>query len=337
MRDRLEMDTINLDNVALEIARKRLLQGVSYKELAAQYYTSASTIHRRLTAWLKEDRFDLADRLAARKTAFIVGKDDTLAAQLVRKSGIWRARVVRISGVEAAYSEQYLDDASNDASNYDASEAAKAALSAADDLHRCLGEAAAEIVLNSLRKNITIGISSGRGVGFMVEALAENLRLSCSWISGYSGLRLVSLCGGVHTGRWEPTGALSRAFDADENVYALAAALKIPRSEISYTSGPLVTGQPGLTDFPLNLDLAVIGLGQLNTRHHYFRDLIDHKGPAGGGPLEKIIEWQRRNPALCDSLAEIVMKLYPSGRLHLPPDFLDAIQAVTRAVITVSP
>jgi len=126
------MDIINLDKLALEIARKRLLNNVSYKELGQQYFTSPSTIHRRLSAWLKENRFDLQDKQAARQTAYVEGKDDSLAAELVRKTGIWRARVARIAGVEPAYTEQYLAEPE--------SILAQAAFKASDDLHRCLGE-----------------------------------------------------------------------------------------------------------------------------------------------------------------------------------------------------
>lgn len=325
------MDIINLDKVALEIARQRLLQGLSYKELARLYFTSPSTIHRRLTTWLQENRFVLQDKLASQKTALVIGKDDKLAEELVRRSGIWRARVAQISGVEAAYTEQYLAEPE--------SEAAQTAFKAADDLHRCLGEVAAEIILNSLRKNMTIGISSGRGVGFTVEALAEIIRKTPSWVNGYESTTLISLCGGVHAGKWGQNSAVSRDFDADENVFALATALKIPRKNITYISGPPVTraNDRGGSRQKLNLDIAVIGLGQLNTRHHYFRDIIELKLNSDSDPIQKIMDWQGKDPALCDSLAEIVMKLYPNSSKNLPPDFLKAVQEVNQTILSVSP
>jgi DNA-binding transcriptional regulator LsrR (DeoR family) len=325
------MDTIKLDNLALEIARKRLLQNASYKELAEQYFTSPSTIHRRLSGWLKENRFELEDKLASRRTALVVGKDDRLAEELVRKAGIWRARVVQISGVDSAYTEKYLDEPE--------SESAQTAFKASDDLHKCLGEVAADLILNSLRKNMTLGISSGRGVGFTVEALGETIRKTPSWVSGYESISLVSLCGGVHSGKWGQSSAISRDFDADQNVFALAAALKIPRRHISYISGPGLTPspEPAESRFKMNLDIAVIGLGQLNTRHHYFRDIIELKLNSASDPIQKIMDWQGKNPALCDGLAEIVMKLYPTGNNNLPPDFLQAIKEVNHTILSVSP
>jgi DNA-binding transcriptional regulator LsrR (DeoR family) len=327
---RQELDTINLDSFALEIARKRLLQGISYKELARQYYTSPSTIHRRLAVWLRENRFDIQDRLAFKKNASITGKDDRLAGELVRRATIWRARVVQIEGVEAAYTDQYQSESHD--------EAAQNAFQAADDLHRCLGEVAADITLNSLRKNMTLGISSGRGVGFTVEALTEIVRQNPAWASGYESISLVSLCGGAHAGKWGRASAGSRDFDADANVYAMATALQVPRSQVIYISGPLIEagGRPAESHLKTSLDIALIGVGQLNTRHHYFRDVIESRQTATGGPLQTLRDWQVRDPALSDGLIEIAMKLYPPNR-EMPPDFLDAIAEVNKTIISVSP
>jgi DNA-binding transcriptional regulator LsrR (DeoR family) len=325
------MDNINLDHVALEIARQRLLHNTSYKELARLYFTSPSTIHRRLTNWLKENRFDIQDKLAIKKTATVVGKDDKLAAELVQRTGIWRARVVQISGVDAAYTQQYLEEPE--------SEMAQSSFKASDDLHRCLGEVAAELILNSLRKNMTLGISSGRGVGFTIEALGEAIRMTSSWVSGYESISLVSLCGGVHAGKWGQSSAVTRDFDADENVFALAAALKIPRKNVSYISGPVLTHSSAESENSnkSSLDIAIIGLGQLNTRHHYFRDVIETKLKKAADPIQTIMKWQNKNPALCDSLAEIVMKLYPAVKQNLPADFVTALQEVNNTILTISP
>lgn len=325
------MDNINLEHVALEIARQRLLRNTSYKELARLYFTSPSTIHRRLTNWLKENRFDLQDKLATKKTAMVVGKDDKLAAELVQRTGIWRARVAQISGVDAAYTEQYLEEPE--------SEMAQSSFKASDDLHRCLGEVAAELILNSLRKNMTLGISSGRGVGFTIEALGEVIRQTPSWVSGYESISLVSLCGGVHAGKWGQSSVVTRDFDADENVFALAAALKIPRKNITYISGPVLTHSNAESENRIksSLDIAIIGLGQLNTRHHYFRDVIETKLKSAADPIQTIMKWQNKNPALCDSLAEIVMKLYPAVKENLPADFVTALQEVNNTISTVSP
>jgi DNA-binding transcriptional regulator LsrR (DeoR family) len=324
------MDTINLDNLALEIARKHLLKSMSFRELGELYYAAPSTIHRRLIKWLKEDRFDLRDKQADTQTAFIIARDDDLAETLVRKTGIWRARVVRISGVESAYTRQYQENPE--------SLEAQAAYRSSDELHRCLGEAAAELILNGLRKTMTIGLSSGRGVGFAIENLAEMVKKTPSWVSGYESIHLVSLCGGAHVGMWELTN--NRDFDADENVFTLASLLKIPRSNVLYITGPVSADphkHPLQSDSFFNLDLAIIGLGQLNTQHHYFRDQNELQLKAMSESIRNIIEWQAKNPDLADSIAEIVLRLYPVGNLPLPAEFLKAISETNNTILAVDP
>jgi DNA-binding transcriptional regulator LsrR (DeoR family) len=324
------MDVIDLDNLALEIAQKHLLKNISFKELGRMYYTSPSTIHRRLARWLEEGRFELNDKLGKKKTAYILTRDDELGEALSRKTGIWRARVVRISGVEQAFTAQYL------AKPF--SQDAQAAYRASDELHRCLGEAAAEIILNSLRKNMTIGLSSGRGVGFAVEKLSDIVHHVPSWTSGYENISLVSLCGGAHVGMWEFSN--SRDFDADENVFALAALLKIPRGSAFYITGPVSMDPQKLrleTGPGLNLDLAVIGLGQLNTQHHYFRDRNELQLKAMSSSIRKLIEYQSQEPETPDSIAEIVLRLYPVGPKSLSPEFMTAIQETNNTILAVAP
>ena len=103
------MDIVDLDKAAIEIARKHLLQGISYREIGRIYHASPSTIHRRLTKWLSENRFELRDKAGDRSKAIVIAVDDDLGEALARKTGIWRARVVRISGVEQAFTYEYQD------------------------------------------------------------------------------------------------------------------------------------------------------------------------------------------------------------------------------------
>jgi DNA-binding transcriptional regulator LsrR (DeoR family) len=324
------LDIIDLDNLASEIARKHLLENVSFRELGKMYYAAPSTIHRRLKKWLADGRFELQDKTAADNDVRVISRDDALGEELVRRTGIWRARVVRIAGVEAACSENNGEQL--------AGESTAAAYLAADGLHRCLGEAAAELMLNSLRRSMTIGISSGRGVGFTIDGLKELIRRAPSWASGYESIRLVSLCGGAHIGTWEH--ANSRDFDADENVFALSSLLKIPRQSVTYMSGPIAldAGSPAPETSPkFSLDMAVIGLGQLNIQHHFFRDYNELQLKSMSEPIRRIIEWQSKNPDLRDSVAEIVLRLYPNVTKKLPEEFLETIRETNKNVLAVSP
>jgi DNA-binding transcriptional regulator LsrR (DeoR family) len=324
------LDIIDLDSMASEIARKHLLENVSFRELGKMYYAAPSTIHRRLKKWLADGRFELQDKAAANNDVHVISCDDDLGEELARKTGIWRARVVRIAGVEAACSENNAEQPFG--------ENTAAAYRAADGLHRCLGEAAAKLLLNSLRRSMTIGISSGRGVGFTIDCLKGIVRKTPSWVSGYESIRLVSLCGGAHIGTWEHTN--SRDFDADENVFALSSLLKIPRQSVSYMSSPIALdagGPPPETSPNFSLDMAVIGLGQMNIQHHFFRDYNELQLKSLSEPISRIIEWQSKNPDLRDSVAEIVLRLYPNATKKLPEEFLETIRETNKNVIAVSP
>lgn len=324
------MGEIDLDNMALEIARKHLLENISFKDLGETYYSGPSTIHRRLKKWLKEGRFALEDIQADNPANMELTKDDSLAEELVRKTGIWRARVVQIPGVDAAYTDDYL--------SVPESEQARKADQASDKLHQCLGKTAAELLLNNLRKNMTIGISSGRGVGFTIEGFKEIARKTPSWTTGYENIRLVSLCGGSHIGT--SAYANSRDFDADENVFSLSSSLKIPRQNIRYMSSPVSTGLINNEQEQrpkTNLDLAIIGLAQLNTQHHYFSDHPNMQLQAMSEKVRKIIELQNSNPALRDCVAEIVLRLYTTTDMNRSDEFIGIIREINNTIISGSP
>lgn len=324
------MDVIDLEKSSVEIARKHLLKGVSFRELGRIYHASPSTIQRRLARWLVEGRFDLRDRMGEKKTAVIVSRDDELGERLARKTGIWRARVVHITGAEEAYHAEYLDEQDSDRS--------QALYRASDELHRCLGEVAGELVLNSLRKNITIGLSSGRGVGFAVEKMGELIQRTPSWGKGFESAHLVSLCGGAHIGMCESNNR--RDFDADENIFTLASLLKVPRRNISYMIGPVSSSQQHEEHWSrnrFNIDLAVIGLGQLSTRHHYFRDYNELQLKALSGPIHELIASQTRDPEQAGCIAEIVLRLYPTSKTYLAPEYNEAISKTNSTIVAVPP
>jgi DNA-binding transcriptional regulator LsrR (DeoR family) len=324
------MDVIDLDKAAVEIARSHLLKGTSLRELGRAYHTSPSTIQRRLIRWLAQERFELNDRLSARKTAVITGIDDRLGESLARRTGIWRARVVDISGADEACSHDYLEDPEG--------ELARAAYRASDELHRCLGEVAGELLFASLRKNITIGLASGRGVGFAVERVKDIIQRSPSWGRGFESANLVSLCGGAHLGVCDSTNR--RDFDADENVFALASLLRVPSRNASYMIGPvsLDHGEQPRNQRPrLGLDLALIGLGQLNTQHHYFREYNQLQLKALSGPVRSLIESQSRDPDRTDCIAEIVLRLYPVGDDALDAEYVEAIGETNETILAVEP
>ena len=317
---------IDLDQVALEIARKHLLEKVSFKELGKMYYASPSTIQRRLMKWLEDNRFDIIDKLKPARPV-VLKRDDRLAEELARKTGIWRARVVWISGLDKSESEETSAD--------DFTSAYKAS----DELHRCLGEVAAEMVINGLRRNMTIGLASGRGVGYTIDGIRDLADQTPSWISGYDSIRVVSMCGGAHLGGWQNNNT-GRDFDADDNVFTLSSVLKTPRNNVYYMNGPvLVDSADQRSDLNprFGFDLAVIGLGQLNSQHHYLRDHNDLQLKALTEPIRGIVEWQSENSNYLDSVAEIVLKLYPAVSQDLPMDIGETIREANERILSAIP
>lgn len=327
-------DTVDeLDANALAIATELLLRRVegrrvSLRELAKQYHTTASTLHRRLAKWAEERRFELVDRLDGGTTARALGRDSGLEQRLVEGTKLLRARVVRISGAEAAYTEEYLEDPG--------AQCALKAYRAGDALHRTLAEETAKYFFEHLRRDMTIGLASGRGVGFTIERLRELVENNPPWTRGNDSIRLVSLCGGARVGTWAtPT---DRDLDADENVFVLATALNVPQDNVSYMGGwiSMDRDRPEQELPRYELDLALIGLGQLNTRHHFFHHYGELQLGAVKEPLQRIKHWQSNNPALLHRVGEIGHRVFPVGGTEgLPEDLLEAIQEINKFIRAV--
>lgn len=316
-----------LESQALEIATDHLLGEMSFKELSAKYSWASSTIHRSVKKWLRDGRFDLVDTQGA--SARVVALDDRLREELCSQTKLWRARIAGIAGADAAYSEKYLSVA--------ATEAAALAYKAGDELHRALAEVAAEQLLTRLRPNITIGLASGRGVGFTIMKLAELGEKQPSEFKGLDSIRLVSLCGGGHVGTWATP--INRDLDADQNAFVLGSIFGIPRTNLHYMGG-WISLDPEQSQaelaFPYQLELALVGMGQLNTRHHFFHHYGDVQLGALGAPLQTIKDWQERDPALLFRIAEIGHRLFPVGGVEgLPQDLLDAVDQVNQRILAV--
>lgn len=316
-----------LEGQALEVTTDYLIGELSFKELSDKYNWASSTIHRYVKKWLREGRFELIDTQGT--SARVVELDDRLREELCSQAKLWRARIARIAGADAACSEKYLSVA--------ATEAAAVAYKAGDELHRALAEVAAEQFLIRMRPNMTIGLASGRGVGFTIMKLAELAEKQPSEFRGLDSIRLVSLCGGGHVGTWATP--INRDLDADQNAFVLGSILRLPRTNVRYMGGwiSLDPEQPqGELDFHYQLDVALVGLGQLNTRHHFFHHYGEVQLGAMGAPLQTIKDWQERDPSLLFKIAEIGHRLFPVGGVEgLPQDYLDAVDEVNQRILAV--
>ncbi|MCY4527667.1 MAG: hypothetical protein OXD46_01380 [Chloroflexi bacterium] len=322
----------DLDGEALEIATRYLLDGWTLKQLAGVFHRSPATLHRRLARWLNDGRFELVDTMAAEVTPRVVGMDERLSEALSGRTSIWRAHVAVVEGVGDAYSDDYLIP--------DGSPEANRAFEAHDRLHQALGQAASTYFATRLRRGITIGVSSGRGVGFLVMGLAELAQERPSFLRGYQSIRIESLCGGARVGAWAvPT---VRALDADENVFQLSSILGVPRSNITFMRG-WISGErrPDINnDLPHKppLDLALAGLEVLNTRHQFF---LHHDQNVQLGAIAQYIETlkelQAGDPTLLDSVAGIAHQFFVTGAREYPERLSEAVDGINREVLVVPP
>jgi hypothetical protein len=95
------------------------------------------------------------------------------------------------------------------------------------------------------------------------------------------------------------------------------------------------TNQPPDTSDRLSLDLAVIGLGELNSQHPYFRDQNEFQLKVMTGPIHKLVDGQSKNPGLLNCIAEIVLRLYPVGDKGITEEFIDTIRRTNVTILAV--
>lgn len=318
------MDSDDLDAQALAIATDHLLRDKPLRELAGIYSASPSTLHRRLAAWKREGRFELLDRHLF--TARVESLDTALQEELARKTGVWRARVVRIEGVEHAATEDYLLDPETPL--------AITAFRASDELHRALGGVAAELFLGSLKRHSHIAVASGRGAGFTIAALEEVADRNPSWVRGFETVRIESLCGGGNVGTWAST--VTRSLDADQSVFALANILGINRGHVDFMGGWIASKSANRRERRRSIDVALVGLGQVNTRHHFFQHHQEvHLGDIAEA-LAGIRRIQELDKNLISSVAEIAHNLFLVGDGPFPKELVEAVREVNEAMVTVS-
>ena len=309
-----------LDRFALEIARRNKLEGESLQKLSGVFPAGATTLHRKLKGWLEEGRFELTDTWSGQTTALQAAIDEPLGERLARETAIRRARVARLTGFEAAAGEDYWMQG--------ASDRGQAAYQAGDYLHRALGDVAARFLIDRLRPQMTIGLASGRGVALTVDRLEDLAKDRREWMSGYQGVRIYSLSGGSWMGTWAMP--FNRPLDADANVFHLGTILHVSPGIRTYIGSWLLAGER-VTERPsykgVHLDLAIVGIGQLNTGHHFLR-------PDAALQLESIREFQDKEGDRHASIADICHVLFYVGTGEPPDQIAKAIRDLNNAMST---
>jgi DNA-binding transcriptional regulator LsrR (DeoR family) len=317
-----------LDQYALEIARRNKLEGESLQKLSKIFPAGATTLHRKIKGWLEQGRFELTDTWSGQTTASQTVIDEPLGERLARATSIRRARVAHLSGVEAATGEDYRMQTSNN-------ERAQAAYQAGDFLHRALGDVAARFLIDQLRPQMTIGLASGRGVALTVDRLEELAKDRREWMSGYQGVKIVSLSGGSWMGTWAMP--FNRPLDADANVFHLGTILHVSPRIRTYIGSWLLAGERVAEQSnydSVHLDLAIVGIGQLNTGHHFLRPDAALQMESMSDALDSIRDFQDKEGGQHASIADICHVLFYVGTGQPPNRLAKAIGELNKAMST---
>ena len=316
-----------LDQFALEIARRNKIEGESLKKLSGIFPAGATTLHRKLKGWLEEGRFELIDKWSGPTTALQAAIDEPLGERLARETAIRRARVAHLTGVDAATGEDYRIQATT--------ERGQAAYQAGDYLHRALGDVAARFLIDRLRPQMTIGLASGRGVALTVDRLEDLAKDRREWMSGYQDVRLYSLSGGSWMGTWAMP--FNRPLDADANVFHLGTILHVSPRIRTYIGSWLLAGERVAEQVSyqgVHLDLAIVGIGQLNTGHHFLRPDAALQLESMSEALASIREFQGKDGDQHAGIADICHVLFYVGTGQPPKRIAKAISDLNNAMST---
>lgn len=312
---------------SLDIATKVMLRGHTLQQVAREYNVAPSTLHRALRRWREDGRFELVDKKRTQGFTSETDEDRELADRLVRKTNLWRARVVSVGETQASETGDYLADPGTPV--------AMAAYTATDVLHWALGGVAADVLLDRLKPSWVVGLASGRGAGFTVSRCEDAVQRVPSRARGLNSIRIVSLSGGQQVGPWGEM-RVSRALDADANCFELSQVLQVPEDNVTYMANWISSPEP--PQFRCRLDMALVGVGVLNTQHFFYRYLKTVQLAAMRAPLERIRSLQAADPKLLHRVADIAHRLFPVGdEAVLPDDLLDAIGEVNRVVVAALP
>jgi DNA-binding transcriptional regulator LsrR (DeoR family) len=243
--------------------------------------------------------------------------------------------VVECKDVSEAQSPQYK--------SADKREQEKAAL-ASDLLHLQLSIEAAKYLVPKFRDQDSIGIGSGRAAVYAAYFSSKSpdvLKLEDP--------RIFSLSGGVRDVRWS-TGHdvrlsnLPYSVDADIGVTILADASKIEKKNqhLAYLPvslpDPIAAMQavaPHLISQDTHLNIAILGLGALSSRHHYYA----HPGPELAEikeEIEKIKQIQNKDPdRVFDGIGEICHYLFWCGEDENACEIKEILQRINSKIIAI--
>jgi DNA-binding transcriptional regulator LsrR (DeoR family) len=129
----------------------------------------------------------------------------------------------------------------------------------------------------------------------------------------------------------------NRPLDADANVFHLGTILHVSPGIRTYVGSWLLAGER-VADQPsydgVHLDLAIVGIGQLNTGHHFLRPDAALQLESMGDALDSIREFQDVDGDRHASIADICHVLFYVGTGEPPAQIAKAIDELNNAMST---
>ena len=200
-----------------------------------------------------------------------------------------------------------------------------------DQIHLGLGWAAARFLISRIRDSDTIAVGGGRAVGFTVDALGE---LPKGTRPSFNNLSILSLVGNnVVRRQAEPQDNLGDGnLTADTAAFDLAATLGVDFGRVRFVHLPLTLPSSLKKDVAVEVrkvlgghleswqsppDIAVFGMGSLNTYHH----IITQPGPETEPVREELHALLNEIlPQAPDSIADICFKFFWIGDRSSPSE-----------------
>jgi DNA-binding transcriptional regulator LsrR (DeoR family) len=320
---------------SFELARRHYEDGVSLKTIAGIDGISYRNISKLITDGRNKSWKISVSRELELPTN--VSLNDELALALRNYIGFNRSVVIDCSPNPNARNDWYKSP--------DFSRQEKAAL-ANDLLHLELAMGAAIHLAPKFRHFDRIGIASGRAITYTAFFLKNNPN-RFPYLSTLMNLELFSLSGGQYDFRWS-TGnnphldVLPLNLDANNAVSYLAQATRTVATKRYLVNWPISCSNPELrAQFPNHLKiedcrlrLTLLGLGVLNTRHHYYSH------PEGLEPineeLNQLKKFQEEDPTLFDSIGEICHYLFLLGRHKNAEKIREVIESLNKKIVSVN-
>lgn len=297
-RDFAKRTKKDLDDLAIKAARLAFEDGLKPSEIAVRLRNEGNEIRdaRDAHRLLLRARDERLVRVRVERVSSEVPIDEALGERLAAVVGVRDVLVVsRAANTDNGYGSS------------DHSVRARAFVES-DKLHDQLAKVAARHLWGSLRDGDSIAVGDGRATDSIAEALSEITR---SEPRQFVGLSVYSLAGSGHVWAWaEKGGAI---LDADNVANKFATVLGVKATDIHLVRLPVALGesqqdlilsaaphlvggvQPGgSTDSWRPFDVAIFGLGVLNTGHH----LLLYEGPWTDAIREEITEVKRLNSEL---------------------------------------